>query len=1209
VTATASSGLPVTLSIDASATSICTISGSTSGSSVSFIGAGTCVIDANQAGNANYNAAPQAQQTDPVAKGAQTVTFTSTAPVNVHVGNTYVVTATASSGLPVVLSIDATATSICSISGSTSGSTVTFTAIGTCVIDANQPGNFNWNAAPQVQQTVQVINTPPMVIGSPKESFQTVGNTAFDFRPSAVSTPGIFVSGKLLDNFQPDPDGPSPLSVTLGTATAGAIVTINSSDGAFTYIPPAGKTGSDTFTYVVSDGMDSVTRTVTITFVSRVWYVKNNATAGGLGRSNDPFDTLAEAQSASGTGDYIFVYGGDQTTTGQAAGIVLKANQKLYGEAFGLTISGTVNGVVNPILVAANVANRPKIDNTAAGGFAVSIPNVTGTEVRCLSLTANTNAVNVTTSASGSGGAIITDNVITGSGAQAIKVVIGGTGTSSSVAIQNNSISATGNGIDTNATAGPLLLDIDNNAGILSSGASGIVVASSGPGSTTITGFANNSIIPNTAGTGISITNAIFDALPGTAGLQTVSGGTTTIGASGNGVGCAGFVMSGVSGDLSFTDLDIFADGGAGLSVVGSGSFTGSAGFQIAVGAGVGTIAAVGGPAVNVSSATINLPFAQITSTNSATTGVSLDTVAGTFSAGSGSTITNATGTSFNVNAGNAAVTYDGTITSSAGRVVSVTSTTGGTKSFTNTINGTGQGIFLNSNTGATINFSGQLTLSTGANPAFTATGGGTVTATNTASTVATTTGTAVNVANTTIGASGIKFKSVSANGGANGIVLDTTGASGGLTVLGTGSAGSGGTIRNMVGGDGATAGSGIFLNKTNNVSLSWMQLNDFQNFAIRGTSVSGFTLSNSVINGTNGNNASAPFNEGSVSFSELTGSVSITSTNISGGFADNFRVVNTTGTLNRITFTGDTFGTNSTGAGNDSLTMEAQSTAVLNATVQNCTFTAARGDLFQLNLLGTSTSDLVFTGNTLSNNHPAIATGGGGVTISGGDNSGTGSNLTYNISNNTFRDANGHAILIVKSTDPGTFSGTFNGNTIGVAAVADSGSVAGSGLKLQNAGLGTVSATITNNQIRQYNNFGIELETGGGATAQSGALNTTITGNTISNPGTGGLPMNGIQLNGGTVPGDTYQLCSKIGGAGALANSITGSGANGGTDFRLRQRQSTTVRLPGYGGANNDNTAVVTFVQGLNGGASGLASNTVGSGGGGFVGGGTTCP
>jgi hypothetical protein len=50
--------LSVAITIDASATSVCSISGST----VSFIGTGTCVIDANQAGNANYNPAPQVQQ-------------------------------------------------------------------------------------------------------------------------------------------------------------------------------------------------------------------------------------------------------------------------------------------------------------------------------------------------------------------------------------------------------------------------------------------------------------------------------------------------------------------------------------------------------------------------------------------------------------------------------------------------------------------------------------------------------------------------------------------------------------------------------------------------------------------------------------------------------------------------------------------------------------------------------------------------------------------------------------------------------------------------------------------------------------------------------------------------------------------------------------------------------------------------------------------
>ena len=61
---------------------------------VTFIAAGTCVIDANQAGNANYSAATQVQQSFTVAKGAQTITFTSSAPTGAVVGGTYTPTAT-----------------------------------------------------------------------------------------------------------------------------------------------------------------------------------------------------------------------------------------------------------------------------------------------------------------------------------------------------------------------------------------------------------------------------------------------------------------------------------------------------------------------------------------------------------------------------------------------------------------------------------------------------------------------------------------------------------------------------------------------------------------------------------------------------------------------------------------------------------------------------------------------------------------------------------------------------------------------------------------------------------------------------------------------------------------------------------------------------------------------------------------------------------
>ena len=56
-TATSTSGLTVAISLDASSTG-CTL---TSGA-VDFTAAGTCLIDANQAGNASYNAAAQMQQ-------------------------------------------------------------------------------------------------------------------------------------------------------------------------------------------------------------------------------------------------------------------------------------------------------------------------------------------------------------------------------------------------------------------------------------------------------------------------------------------------------------------------------------------------------------------------------------------------------------------------------------------------------------------------------------------------------------------------------------------------------------------------------------------------------------------------------------------------------------------------------------------------------------------------------------------------------------------------------------------------------------------------------------------------------------------------------------------------------------------------------------------------------------------------------------------
>ncbi len=136
LTATASSGL--TVAYTSTTPTICTVSGAV----VTFVTTGTCGIAANQAGNVNYLAAPQVGHAWVVAKEAQTITFAN--PGTQRVGAVVPLGATASSGLTVAYT--STNTAVCTISGSNA----TMVATGTCGVDANQAGNVNYLAAPQV---------------------------------------------------------------------------------------------------------------------------------------------------------------------------------------------------------------------------------------------------------------------------------------------------------------------------------------------------------------------------------------------------------------------------------------------------------------------------------------------------------------------------------------------------------------------------------------------------------------------------------------------------------------------------------------------------------------------------------------------------------------------------------------------------------------------------------------------------------------------------------------------------------------------------------------------------------------------------------------------------------------------------------------------------------------------------------------------------
>jgi len=117
--------------------------------------AGTGVVVAVTASNATGTSAP-ANLTFDIAKGGQTISGLSTADSKYTTAPSYTLTATASSGLAV------TYTSSNEAVATVSGSTVTIVGAGTTTITASQAGDNNYNAAPNLTQTL-TITLPPMM--------------------------------------------------------------------------------------------------------------------------------------------------------------------------------------------------------------------------------------------------------------------------------------------------------------------------------------------------------------------------------------------------------------------------------------------------------------------------------------------------------------------------------------------------------------------------------------------------------------------------------------------------------------------------------------------------------------------------------------------------------------------------------------------------------------------------------------------------------------------------------------------------------------------------------------------------------------------------------------------------------------------------------------------------------------------------------------
>ena len=520
-------------------------------------------------------------------------------------------------------------------------------------------GGVDTSATVSFTIVVTGVNDPP---SATNDAWETEGNTELRVDHGANTTPYVgdtTGSGTgVLDNDADTVEG-DPFTITgivgcadtvapFVCAVTGGSVTLES-NGSFTFDPAIGAT-SASFQYTLTDQPAagtpaSATATVSITIHDVIWYVNGSALAGGNGTSKSPFNSFGSLNGfgdVDGIGDYIFVH-----TSAIAGGIALEDNQKLWGEGVGLIIPRNLNGNGSPATIVA-AGTRPTI--TAATGNTVAILGVTGEVAGLNVVAANGNGIAVTSMPAGLAAfATIRSNSISAVAGRGIDVNAG-SAAGTAIRIEGTNVTASGNGIDVNATGGDVVFFYSNGT-VSSLTGHGIVLDGSAAGSLTVTGLSDVVISGNTAGNGISIVSARFDANGASMGVPVVNGGLWNIGTSGDAVGGAAVVMTSVSGDLALASLGAHGST-TGVTIAGSGLFTGVTGLRIASGGGAVTAAA--GTGLSITNATIAASNVSLTSVSSsgAVNGIVLNNtgtagglvVTGTGAPGSGGSIPSAAG-------------------------------------------------------------------------------------------------------------------------------------------------------------------------------------------------------------------------------------------------------------------------------------------------------------------------------------------------------------------------------------------------------------------------------------------------------------------------------------------------------------------------------------------------------------------------------------
>jgi methionine-rich copper-binding protein CopC len=338
---------------------------------------------------------------------------------------------------------------------------------------------------------------------------------AFDDARNATGNIQIQTAGRSNFSVLTNDIGPG-ITVTAfdSTSARGGNVAV-AANGTFTYNPPAGYEGPDSFNYTITNSAGSDIGTVNITISGMIWFIDDNAASGSCtannnicGRLTHPFSTLPSFEAVNGNatpvngtdviapeaGDHIFIFSGSYTGP-----LTLENNQRVIGQG---ATTGTLSGL-SGITPATDSDTLPGTSGAkpsiGGGGFnVVSNNQIYGLQFDDSTTTSINSTANIGTmiigdvtilnDASNGGGIILDDGgtSVTNVGTNTINCRSG-----VALNITNTTIGA-GNLTFVSISAG----NNDANA----DPASGIILNNTGSGRLIVTGNGNTSVGGNSSG-------------------------------------------------------------------------------------------------------------------------------------------------------------------------------------------------------------------------------------------------------------------------------------------------------------------------------------------------------------------------------------------------------------------------------------------------------------------------------------------------------------------------------------------------------------------------------------------------------------------------------------------------------------------------------------------------------------------------------------